>query len=572
MELDLTKLKLDAPTVTMLEQVRTNVDDLTLVLGPVWQCSELEERDGTIEPDKLERLGLNVDAAAAFALVYNYTKSYLQHHPELQEGLARLNKLMTPLNFFQQRPSLHNLKEKATLLKKNTKPQGRQPEVVTWEQGQGLGLMLLGYLSCEHDFSAWLNTLNRDLMVRALVSALVPTLPAPPYLFDPKVNSDLYLSFCHEYYQGKLDLGAGLDACAQYFTFWQHSYESVRTPLTTFHPLHGLVSGFECNVSKPRFVTLLTQASAQHQLIEYLSLYNCTQHQNIELRLHQANKKAEPIKDKKLPQARRAQWSEQIVPLLQDNLSERTKLLFICLTPDQVKPEWLSGIAHSGSAYLIAPQSYTNHPMVNIALNKVFKETGKRAEQTKLFTSNPYRYCGTLCQSSVHAVHIDLLAKTLEHKLTRLYPDATTLIKYERTDHICQAQPQIIYPHATTTYFVTNLDCHAPDNFDKILCALAEWERYAELQDLITEQAVQAQAPEKGTINPYSLSKTVQRLNWPDIYRQLATMTNKQEAFSESLPPACPEFALLSTCGQQLTQALYRWEALLNYAPSIIRP
>ena len=50
MELDLTKLKLDAPTVTMLEQVRTNVDDLTLVLGPVWQCSELEERDGTIEP------------------------------------------------------------------------------------------------------------------------------------------------------------------------------------------------------------------------------------------------------------------------------------------------------------------------------------------------------------------------------------------------------------------------------------------------------------------------------------------------------------------------------------------
>ena len=78
--------------------------------------------------------------------------------------------------------------------------------------------------------------------------------------------------------------------------------------------------------------------------------------------------------------------------------------------------------------------------------------------------------------------------------------------------------------------------------------------------------------PEKGTINPYSLSKTVQRLNWPDIYRQLATMTNKQAAFSESLPPACPEFASLSTCGQQLTQALHRWEALLNYAPSIIRP
>ena len=82
MEFDLTKLKLDAPTATMLEQVRTNVDDLTLVLGPVWQCCELEERDGTIEPDKLERLGLNVDAAAAFALVYNYTKSYLQHHRE----------------------------------------------------------------------------------------------------------------------------------------------------------------------------------------------------------------------------------------------------------------------------------------------------------------------------------------------------------------------------------------------------------------------------------------------------------------------------------------------------------
>ena len=160
----------------------------------------------------------------------------------------------------------------------------------------------------------------------------------------------------------------------------------------------------------------------------------------------------------------------------------------------------------------------------------------------------------------------------MEHKLTRLYPDATTLIKYERTDHICQAQPQIIYPHAATTYFVTNLDCHAPDNFDKILCALAEWERYAELQDLITEQAVQAQAPEKGTINPYSLSKTVQRVNLPEIYRQLATMTNKQAAFSESLPPACPEFASLSTCGQQLTQALHHWEALLNYAPSIIRP
>ena len=569
MEFDLTKLKLDAPTATMLEQVSTNVDDMTLVLGPVWQCAELEERDGTIEPDKLERLGLNAEAAAQFSQVYDATKNYLKHHPELNEGLARLNKLMTPLNFFKERPQPQEL---TSLFQKSTTPQGRQPEVVTWEQGQGLGLTLLGYLLGYKDFTTWLHTLNTDMTLRALVSALVPTLPAPPYLFDPKINADLYLNFCHEYYQGKLDLGVGLDACAQFFTFWQHCYDSVRSSLTSFHPLHGLVSGFECHVSKARFVTLLPQASAQKELIEYLCLHNCTQQQSIELRLKQADKLAPALKPKKRPKALLEQWSERIVPLLKDNLRERTKLLFICLTPEQVKPEWLPGIVHSGSSYLIAPQSYTNHPRVNEALAKVFKVTGKRAEQTKLFTSNPYRYQGCLCQSTVHAVRIELLAKTLEHKLKRLYPDATTLIKYERSDYICQAQPQILCPHAFTTYFVTDLDCHAPDNFDKILCALAEWERYDELMALIAEQEQRDQDPQMNNGNPYSLSKAAQRVNLPEVYAKLATMTKRKEAFNDRLPPVCPELKALSTIGQLLTQALYRWEALLNYAPTIIRP
>ena len=580
MELDLSKLTVDPPSANMLEQVSANVDDMTLVLGPVFQCSELQERDGTIEPDKLERLGLTAQAADEFCCVYSATKDYLQHHPEFQQGLARLNKLMTPLNYLQERP----VDQRRRAPQKYYAPQERNPEVVTWDQSQSLGLTILGYLVGQEDLTSWLTTLNSDMMMRALVSALVPTLPAPPYLIDPKINYEHYLSFCHEYYQGKLELGAGLDPCAQFFTCWQHCYESVRTPLTTFKPLHGLVSGFECGVNKPRFVTLLPQSSVHHELIEYLSLYNCTGQQSIELRLHSAAQinlkarskaptKAQPkTQSKAQSKALLTQWKESIVPLLQDNLYERTKLLFICLSPEQVKPEWLPGIAHSGSAYLLAPKSYTNHPRVNEALDKVFKETGKRAEQTQLFTSNPYRYCGGLCQSTVHAVSIELLAKTLEYKLKKLYPQACTLIKFERTDHVCQAQPQIIAPHAATTYFVTNLDGNAPENFDKILCALAEWERYDEMQTLIEEQNARTQAPHKSGVNPYSLSKAELQVRLPDIYNKLATQTNNKAAFKDRLPSAYPEFAPLSTIGQQLTHALLRWEALLNYAPNLIRP
>ena len=569
-------MELDADAALNCAQIRALLDNLVVMpaddsslaslLAPVYLCQELEAANGTIAPDQLKALHLSAAAAHEFCHYYNATKSYLTHHPELTAGIEQLRSLMEPLN---------------------ARAPTRDPRLIVWEEGQVIGLSLLGVMCGQDNIEQWSLRLNCAMALRAVICALVPSLPAPPFLFDASWSHSFFQLFCQQYYQSASYLKDGNDACSQYFDNWQHLYEQTHAPLTSYCPHHGLVSGFECSVSKPRFITLLPIGGIYSNRINLLYLYNCSFQQVNELRLQAFELDqvtAKPSECSASGQELNDQWVDEISPVLKASLPARSSCIFIGLTPEQLHPDWISGILHTGNSFLLDATAYLRGREVATILKRPFR--GGRTQDHRLsFTSKPYYYHRCPCQTTVQAIKLDHIGKTLRERILKQYPRVRSLIQYERKDYISQANPQVITSQARTRYFFTDVDVSSGDNFERLLCVLTELELWGEFKEF--QQYWQDRPLDDETMRHYSMPLITSRLDFNQIGDVLDQYNSHPEAKPGSqlgLPAAAPEFVAAAAntaenaaadadadaadtdnLGAQLTLALYIWEGIFHY-------
>ena len=535
--------------------------------GPIFTCAECEGKDGTIDPELLKKQGLREQAAQQFSTAYHATKLYLDAHPELSAGVACLRQLMAPLNQPKERDNV---------------------AVIISGEAQCLGLYLLGHLIYGTGFSVdqWHDEVNYNPITRGIISALLPSWSLPPRAIHHGAMIELPADFAHQYYQEKqdpLELDTALDDLARFFTYWQHCNETARRPLTQYQPLHGFVSGFECTVTKPRFTTIIPEHSTLNpdSTIDTILLYNGTSQQTMLLNalhyylfheIYEASSDPHHLPTRKLMTEVNAlpepslteQWGKYLVPALKDCLEQPSPLLFFMCKPEHLPNTLVAPIAQTGSSFLMDIEQYAP-ASIHDYLERVFKSK-RREAQTQVFTSNPYYYQHCLCQTTVLAVRLEYVAKALSQLINTHCPKVRSLIKFERKDFICQAQPQIFNSQARTIYFVTNINCEAPDSFDKILCALSEFERHEELYELLLTQ-------DERDNTSYSLNKAFDNMAIDHLCEQLATYATKRRVLKKTgLPAACPEFKELGKDAALYSSYLYKWEGLLKYLPRIIKP
>lgn len=229
---------------------------------------------------------------------------------------------------------------------------------------------------------------------------------------------------------------------------------------------------------------------------------------------------------------------------------------------------------HTGNSFLLDATAYLRGREVATILKRPFR--GGRTQDHRLsFTSKPYYYHRCPCQTTVQAIKLDHIGKTLRERILKQYPRVRSLIQYERKDYISQANPQVITSQARTRYFFTDVDVSSGDSFERLLCVLTELELWGEFKEF--QQYWQDRPRDDETMRHYSMPLITSRLDFNQIGDVLDQYNSHPEAKPGSqlgLPAAAPEFVAANAdadeadtdnLGAQMTLALYIWEGIFHY-------
>ena len=471
--------------------IDTLVDNYDLLFRTYRRCCDLEASDGTLATDTLVELGFKPEAAAEFCAVYNCVKSFLRQHPELTPGVEQLRALMDP-----QSSELCD-------------------DLVALTAGQSLAFALMCRLSGKKATSQWLWRFDIELPLRAAVCALVPTFALTPLILAPADFIELCHDFVLEYQPQSL---------ADFMDKWHQLPSKEHADLCSYQATTGLLAGQSWSFSHPRLVhiqTTMSYISHNNTLAQFIN-HHLKQH--LELKQDTAELTPENLPEGQDPEnITEANWAQSIVTKLKAALPQGAHILFSDVYGHHITTNWIEPIVQAGDAFLLNVEcrpkgSSLRHESIGPHLESVFSApTDLHFEHNKV---------------KLKARHLTDLPQEIEQRLRKKFPHISYLVHF---DNALKRSP---------FYFCTNLDCAEVENFQQILIALSDLERYHANFSL-----------KLGNARYFSLDY----IDWKKIMAQLRSALRKANV------PATPEFSFLGSRGLDLDRDFSGMLKLVSY-------
>lgn len=409
----------------VLDSLVNNYDALW---GPYRMCCDLEEADGTIAAASLVKLGLKQNPAVEFCSVYNCVKAYLSQHPELSPGVAQLRALMAPLSA-------------------NLPVAQRNDNLVELNAGQALGLALMCRLTGKRAIDQWLWRFDIEMPLRALVCALVPTLPLFPLILAPADFIELCHDFALEHQPQTLD---------DFITKWQQLHS---TELSSYQAATGLLAGQSWSFSQPRLVHIQTTMSYISNSIAHAQLINHNFKQHLELKQNTAELAPEGLPEGQDPEEVPeivACWAHSILTTLKAQITSGTPVLLSNTYCSTITANWLESIVQAGCAFLVNVDRRQKY--------STFSKDDICARLKPLFTV-PTKIHFEQGPVKIEALKRTDLPQPLVQYFDEHFPHSSYVVQYEHSEL------------NNPLFFSTNLDCAVLEDFQLLQIACSDLKR-----------------------------------------------------------------------------------------------
>lgn len=404
----------------VLDSLVNNYDALW---GPYRMCCDLEEADGTIAAASLVKLGLKQAPAVEFCSVYNCVKAYLSQHPELSPGVAQLRALMAPLSA-------------------NLPVAQRNDNLVEMNAGQALGLALMCRLTGKRAIDQWLWRFDIEMPLRALVCALVPTLPLFPLILAP---AD-FIELCHDFV-----LTYRPHSSVAFMAAWQQMQATARS--------EQALAGQTKLLNTPRLVHIQTTLSHINTQQAKAQFINHSYKQHLELKQNTAELAPEGLPEGQDPEEVPeivACWAHSILTTLKAQITSGTPVLLSNKYCSTITANWLESIVQAGCAFLVNVDRREKY--------STFSKDDICARLKPLFTV-PTKLHFEQGPVKIEALKRTDLPQPLVQYFDEHFPHSSYVVQYEHSEL------------NNPLFFSTNLDCAVLEDFQLLQIACSDLKR-----------------------------------------------------------------------------------------------